>query len=147
MITSSTLPRSRGRVRRLLSGGTKRNQFARFVVVGVVTSALYTILYVLLEPLGDQGANAVALVASTVLANEMHRQLTFRAAGRLGFLPAQLESGGIAIIALIATTAALAIVNRAVPDASWVFEVAVVLAVTGVIGAVKFFALRGLVFS
>lgn len=130
-----------------LLGDTPRSQFVRYVVVGVTTSALYTVLYLALGGLGDLAANVVAMVASTVVANELHRRLTFHAADRTGWLAAQLESGGLAGIALVATSIAVAGISTVVPDASSALEIGVVLAVTGAIGVAKFFALRGWVFS
>lgn len=134
------------RCRDLLLGDSPSSQFIRYVVVGAVTSVLYAVVFVLLEPVGDVGANAAGMVLSTVVANEMHRRLTFQAAGRKAWLPAQMESGGLAVVALVATTLALTAANSAVPGAPWPLEVGLVLAVTGLIGIVKFFALRGLVF-
>jgi putative flippase GtrA len=135
------------RGRDVLLGDSSTSQFIRYAFVGAITSALYAVVFVLLDVVGDVRANAAGMILSTVVANEMHRRLTFHAAGRKAWLPAQLESGGLAAVALVATTLALAAANSVVPDAPWSFEVGLVLAVTGLIGIVKFFALRGLVFG
>ena len=42
-------------------------QFARFVLVGGVSSLLYALLYVLLDGFGDQPANVVGAIASSML--------------------------------------------------------------------------------
>lgn len=135
------------RARDLLLGDCSTSQFIRYAFVGAVTFGLYALVFVLLDPAGDVGANAAGMILSTVVANEMHRRLTFHAAGRKGWLPAQLESGGLAAVALVATTLALAAANSLVPGAPWPVEVGLVLVITGLLGIVKFFALRGLVFG
>ena len=129
-----------------VEGGPTTKQFLRYILVGVLTSALYAGVFVLFHPVGYVWANAIGMILSTAVANELHRRLTFRAAGRKAWLPAQLESGGLAVIGLGATTLALAAANAVVPGAPWPFEVALVLAATGLIGVAKFFVLRGLIF-
>lgn len=133
--------------RGLVLGDTSTSQFIRYAFVGAVTSALYGLVFFLLDGSGDMVANVVGMIVSTIAANELHRRLTFHAAGRKAWLPAQVESGGLAVVALVATTVALGVANRVVPTAPWTVEVTLVLAVTGLIGIVKFFALRGLVFG
>lgn len=127
-------------------GGSPSSQFLRYVLVGAVSSALYAGVFVLVHPAGYVWANAVGMILSTVVANELHRRLTFQVAGRKAWLPAQLESGGLAAIGLAATTLALAAANSVVPGAPWPFEVALVLVATGLIGVAKFFVLRRLIF-
>ena len=127
-------------------GGSPSRQFSRYVLVGAISSALYAGVFVLIHPAGYVWANAVGMILSTVVANELHRRLTFQAAGRKAWLPAQLESGGLAAIGLVATTLALAAANSVVPGAPWPFEVALVLVATGLIGIAKFFVLRRLIF-
>jgi putative flippase GtrA len=122
-------------------------QFARFVVVGVVSSALYAVLFVALQVFGDQPANLVGAVASTLLANEMHRRLTFHAGGQVSWFTAQWEGGGLAVIGLVATSLALAGVHALVGDVGTVGQLALIAAVTGAIGLVRFVALRSWVFS
>lgn len=134
------------RGRDLLLGDSPTGQFIRYAFVGAVTSALYGVVFYLLDGSGDMVANVAGMIISTVAANELHRRVSFHAAGRKAWLPAQVESGGLAVVALVATTVALGVANRVVPTAPWTVEVALVLAVTGLIGIVKFFALRGLVF-
>ena len=46
--------------------------------------------------------HVVATVASSILANELHRRLTFRADERVGFLATQIEAGGVSFIGLAA---------------------------------------------
>jgi putative flippase GtrA len=82
-----------------------------------------------------------ATVASTVLANELHRQLTFRAEDRVDWLSAQLEAGGVALVGLLASGVALGWLNSSA-DSPVALQVLLVATVTGLIGLVRFVALR-----
>jgi putative flippase GtrA len=119
-----------------------RAQFARFVVVGVVSSTVYAVLFLALGGLGDQVANVVGAVASTLLANEMHRRLTFRAEERVSWLTAQIEAGGVSLFGLVATSVALRWLDASVGDANPALQISLVASVTGLIGLIRFIALR-----
>ena len=73
-------------------------QFARFVLVGGISSLLYALLFVLLDGFGDQAANIAGAIASSMLANELHRRLTFHAGERVSWFAAQWEGGGLAVV-------------------------------------------------
>ncbi len=64
-------------------------QFVRFVLVGGVANLLYGLLFVLLADVGSQPANVAGSIASSALANELHRRLTFHAGGRISWQRAQ----------------------------------------------------------
>jgi putative flippase GtrA len=117
-------------------------QFGRFVLVGSVATLLYGVLYLALGGLGYLPAHLVGTAASTVLANEMHRQLTFRAENRVNWLSAQLEAGGVALAGLLATTLALGWLRSSASAAPLALQIAVVAGVTAAIGLVRFAALR-----
>ena len=117
-------------------------QFGRFVLVGGASTLLYGVLYVALGGLGYLPAHLTGTVASTVLANEMHRQLTFRAEDRVDWLSAQMEAGGVAVAGLFATSLALGWLHSSATAAPIGVQVAVVAGVTGAIGLVRFAALR-----
>ncbi len=131
----------------LRHGEDGRSQFARFVFVGAVSSALYAVLFVALDGIGDQPANLAGAVGSTLLANELHRRLTFHADGRISWFTAQWEGGGLAAIGLVATSLALAGLDQIAGDTSWEVEVLLIGAVTGAIGLARFVALRAWVFT
>ena len=117
-------------------------EFGRFVVVGGVATLLYGLVFLALGALGYLPGNVAGSVASTVLANELHRRLTFRAEDRVTWLTAQVEAGGVAVVGLLATTAALAWVHSLSDSVPAAWQIAVVAAVTGAIGGVRFVALR-----
>lgn len=119
-------------------------QFARFVLVGGLSTVVYAALFMLLEGLGDQTANITGSIASSVLANELHRRLTFRAGDRVGWWTAQWEGGGVAVLGIIATSVALGWRDAVTDVDGTVARLTLVGAVTGLIGLGRFVALRWL---
>ncbi|MGY1735148.1 GtrA family protein [Geodermatophilus sp. SYSU D00684] len=117
-------------------------QFVRFVLVGGSANVVYAGLFLTLVGLGDQAANLVAVVASTALANELHRRLTFRAADRTGWATAQWAGGGIAVAGLVTSSLTLAAVDAWTVAAPPVVSVLAVIAVSGLVGLARFVGLR-----
>jgi putative flippase GtrA len=117
-------------------------QFVRFVLVGGSSTAVYAVLFLALHTLGYLPAHVMSTVASTVLANELHRRLTFRAENRVGWLAAQIEAGGVSVFGLVATSIALRWLDLTVGAAHPFVQIALVVAVTGLIGLIRFIALR-----
>ncbi len=117
-------------------------QFVRFVLVGGSSTAVYAVLFLSLSWLGYLPAHVVATVASTILANEMHRRLTFRAEERVGWLTAQMEAGGVSLFGLVATSVALRWLDATVGAAHPLLQISLVAAVTAFIGLIRFVALR-----
>jgi putative flippase GtrA len=130
-----------------LRGDDTIAQFARFVVVGGLSTALYGIVFLSAQGLGGQLANFIGAVLSTMLANELHRRLTFHAGERVSWFTAQWEGGGLAVIGLVTTSLTLAGLNALFGDVPPLLQFAMVVAVTGAIGAIRFVALRAWVFS
>lgn len=119
-------------------------QFARFVLVGGTSTALYALLFVSLQGFGFTylSAHLVATVASSMLANDLHRRLTFHAGARVGWLTAQVEAGGVSFLGLVATSAALTWLDVTVGSAHPFLQITLVAAVTALIGLMRFVALR-----
>ena len=130
-----------------LRGDDTLGQFARFVVVGGLSTLLYGLVFVAAESLGDQVANLIGAVFSTILANELHRRLTFHAGQRVSWFTAQWEGGGLAVVGLVATSLSLAGFHALFGDVGALAQIALVTTVTGIIGAIRFVALRAWVFS
>lgn len=122
-------------------------QLVRFAGVGGASNVVYVAAFVLLRDSGAQLANVVGVVASTMLANELHRRVTFRAADRVAWFTAQWEGGGLAAVGLLASSAALALYQFEFPGAGALTLACVVIATSAVVGAVRFLALRGWVFQ
>ncbi|GAB2908022.1 hypothetical protein GCM10027047_02830 [Rhodococcus aerolatus] len=133
--------------RALLLDATPAAQLARYTLVGAVTSLLYALVFVALETTSALGATVAAATASTVVANELHRRLTFHAAATVGFLAGQLESGGLALVAIAVSALATTALGAVVTDPSTLLRITVVLGATGAVGLAKFAALRGVVFA
>ena len=129
-----------------LHGDDPAAQLVRFVTVGVISSLVYFSVFLLLRPLGSQLANLSGAVLSSILANELHRRLTFHAHERIGWWTAQWEGGGLAAVGLMATATALAVLDPVVSDAWWA-QLLLIGAVTGAVGLARFVFLRLWVFS
>ena len=129
-----------------LRGESLPAQFIRFVLVGGSSNVVYGGLFLALAGFGSFAANIVGIAVSTMLANELHRRVTFHAVERVGWLQTQWEAGGLALVALALGTTALASVNILLPGASSLTQIIAVVAVSAVTGAMRFLALRGWVF-
>jgi putative flippase GtrA len=125
-----------------LRGDDTLAQFVRFVLIGGTSTVVYALLFLSLEELGYLTAHVIATVASSMLANDLHRRLTFHAEDRVSWLTAQIEAGGVSLFGLLATSTALAWLDATVGSAPPLLQIALVAAVTGTIGLVRFLALR-----
>ncbi len=129
------------RLRDVLRRDDGWSQFVRFVGVGGAANVLYGALFFLLADLGSQSANLAGSIASSALANELHRRLTFHAGERVSWLRAQWEGGGLALAGMVATATALAWFGS-VASSGAVAQLMVVAVVTGAVGLVRFVVLR-----
>ncbi|MFD0360666.1 GtrA family protein [Nocardia sp. GCM10030253] len=134
------------RVVRYLRGDHAFAQLIRFALVGGSSNIAYVLLFMVMSGSGPLVANISGSIVSTVIANELHRQLTFRAAGRVGWFTAQWEGGGLALIGLLISTAALAGLEFWAPGLGEVAQAGAVIAIMAVVGGMRFLALRGFVF-
>ena len=117
-------------------------QFARFVLVGGVTTLVYAVFFVPLSGSGYLAAHLVGTAVSTVLANELHRRLTFRADERVHWFTAQWEAGGVTILGLLATSSALGWLDAVTDGTNTWLQIATVAVVTAFVGLMRFLALR-----
>ncbi|MGW0053702.1 GtrA family protein [Nocardia nova] len=140
------LPQWLDRGRRYLRGDHAVAQLIRFALVGGAANIAYAVLFLLMSGVGPLVANIAGSLVSTAIANEMHRRLTFRATGRVGWFTAQWEGGGLALVGVIISTAALAGLRFWAPGLADLAQASAVLAVTGAVGGMRFLALRGFVF-
>jgi putative flippase GtrA len=140
--TSAQVRSAGARLVERLRGDDGAAQFTRFVLVGGVSSLLYALVYLLLDGFGDQPANIAGAIASSILANELHRRLTFHAGERVSWFAAQWEGGGLALAGMVATALALGWFDSIAGDDGSLADLAVVAVVTGAIGLIRFAALR-----
>lgn len=125
-----------------LRGDDVPAQFGRFVLVGGISSLLYAVAFVLCGRLGDQPANVIGSVLSSMLANELHRRLTFHAEGRVSWFTAQWEGGGIALVGILLTGLALGWLDSSSGVTGTAPRLVIIGLVTGAIGLARFVALR-----
>ncbi len=121
-------------------------QLIRFALVGGLSNVGYFLLFMACYGGGPQVANLIGSVVSTAIANELHRRLTFHAAGRVGWLTAQIEGGGLALAGLAITSAALALLDVVVPGMGDIAEAIAVIVITAAVGTLRFLSLRLWVF-
>lgn len=129
-----------------LRGDGALAQLIRFALVGGLSNVAYVLLFLSLHGEGPQLANVAGSIVSTALANELHRRLTFHASDRVGWFAAQWEGGGLAVVGLMLTALALAGISHVLPGVGGVAQAASVIAVSAVVGGMRFLALRGWVF-
>ncbi len=130
-----------------LRGDHALAQLIRFALVGGVSNIAYVLLFMAANGIGPLIANIAGSLVSTAIANELHRRLTFRAAGRVGWCTAQWEGGGLALLGLVISTAALAALDRWAPGLGEIAQAAAALVVMATVGGLRFLALRGFVFA
>ncbi|MEU2038331.1 GtrA family protein [Nocardia niwae] len=135
-----------GQLTRYLRGDRAFAQLIRFALVGGSSNIAYVLLFFAMHSVGPLVANVVGSVVSTMIANELHRQLTFHAAQRVGWFTAQWEGGGLALVGLGVTTAGLAALGLWAPGIGDTAQAAAILGITAAVGGMRFLALRGLVF-
>ncbi|MGM7648066.1 MULTISPECIES: GtrA family protein [unclassified Nocardia] len=129
-----------------LRGDRAFPQLIRFALVGGASNIAYVLLFFTMIGTGPLVANVVGSIVSTVIANELHRQLTFHAADRVGWFTAQWEGGGLALLGLVITTASLGALGVWAPGLGDVAQALAVLTITAAVGGLRFLALRGFVF-
>ncbi|WP_330257692.1 GtrA family protein [Nocardia sp. NBC_00565] len=134
------------RVIQYLRGDHTFAQLIRFALVGGASNIAYVLLFMAINGIGPLVANIAGSILSTVIANELHRQLTFHAVGRVGWFTAQWEGGGLALIGLLISTAALAGLEFWAPGLGATAQAGAVIAIMAAVGGIRFLALRGFVF-
>jgi putative flippase GtrA len=127
-----------------------RSGLAREVVafgaIGIVSTAAYAVLYLVLRTLlGPTAANATALILTAVGNTTANRRLTFRVRSRGSMLRDQL-AGFVALgIALAITTLAITGLGALVPHAARLLELAVLVVANAAATLVRFLVLRAVI--
>ncbi len=118
-------------------------QVATFAVIGIVSTAAWAALYVLLRPmLQPTLANGLALVVTAVGNTAANRRLTFRVSGRDGLVRDQ-GAGLLAFgLALALTTGTATALPLFAPHASRLVELAVLTMANAVATVLRFLVLR-----
>jgi len=131
-------------VARLLAAGP----IARFMAIGVLSTAAYALLYVLLHPLiGAFMANALALGLTAVANTAANRRFTFGLRGRDDLASHHIRGALVFILTLALTNGALLVLHRLdSTPASWV-ELTVLVAASLTATITRYVALKGWVFA
>ena len=118
-------------------------QLVTFAVIGVGSTIAYAILYLLLRTGAHaQVANAVALFVTAIGNTLINRRFTFGVRERRG-VAGDLVAGFVALgLALLITSASVAILGVVAPSAGRVVEIAVLTAANIVATLMRFIVLR-----
>lgn len=139
-------PAGLARVGEYLRGDRVLAQLIRFALVGGASNISYVLLFAALSGFDPLVANIAGSIVSTIIANELHRRLTFNAATRVTWFTAQWEAGGMALIGLLITTGALAALDFWAPGLGDLVQATAMIAVMAAVGGLRFLALRSFVF-
>ncbi len=121
------------------------NQGVRFAAIGVLSTLAYLALFLLLRPMGAQGANLVALLVTAVANTAANRRFTFGVRGRAGVGRHQFEGLVVFGIGLAMTSGALALLQLG-GEPPRALEILVLVAANLGATVVRFVLLRGWVF-
>ena len=128
-------------------GGVLGGQLIRFLVIGVVSTACYFLLYVLLRAvMTAEAANAVSLLTTAVANTAANRRITFGIRGRAHAVRHQVRGLLVFAAGLLLTSGALALLQAAAPNPSRLDELAVLLPANLLATLLRFAAYRGWVF-
>jgi putative flippase GtrA len=123
-------------------------QLLRFAGIGVISTAVYLLLYLLLrDPLGAQAANLGALLITAVGNTAANRAITFGVQGRRGALRQHARALVLFGLGLALTGGSLAALHAAVVDPSWPAELLVLVAANLVASVLRFAVLHTWVFA
>jgi glycosyltransferase involved in cell wall biosynthesis len=121
---------------------------ARFLLIGVLSTIAYALLYLLLRPsLGAGGANALSLALTAVANTQANRVYTFGIRGSEGLVRQQLAGGLVYLLALAVTSGALWILHGLVSAPSRALEVLVLVIASTLATVSRYIALRTWVFA
>jgi putative flippase GtrA len=122
-------------------------QALTFAAVGAATTIIHLGLFSLWSGgLGNQAANALALVVATIVNTFANGWLAFGKRERTGWLRPQLQAGGVFLVGLAATATALGMLGLVWPSAGTVANLAVVAAANAAVTLGRFVAMRSWIF-
>ncbi|WP_457028901.1 GtrA family protein [Kitasatospora sp. P5_F3] len=130
------------------SSGTMKRQLPAFLVIGILSTLFYLLLYVAARQVVDaQLGNLIALLVSAVANTAANRRFTFGITGSEGALRHQLQGGVAFVVGLALSSGALALLELAAPDASRVVEVGGLIVANGLATLVRFLLMKVWVFK
>jgi glycosyltransferase involved in cell wall biosynthesis len=121
---------------------------SRFLLIGVISTIAYAILYVLLRVwIGPAGANALALAVTAVANTQANRRYTFGVRGRGGLLTQHAAGALVFLLALGLTEGALGVLRALDHDPSRALELIVLVFASLFATLSRYVALRMWVFA
>jgi len=127
--------------------GSLLRQAVRFGAVGVVSSAAYVALFMMMQgSLGAQVANLIALLLTAIGNTAANRRFTFGVGGRANAARHHVEGLLVFGIALAITSGSLAVLHLLVTEPHHLIELTVLVLANLVATAARFVLLRGWVF-
>ncbi len=118
-------------------------ELVTFGAIGVVSTATYAVLYLVLRSsTGPVAANALALLITAVGNTAANRRLTFGVRGRRSMLRHQLGGLLAFAVALAITTSAAAALAALAPHAGRLIELAVLVVANAAATVTRFLLLR-----
>ncbi len=136
-----------GSSRAAAAPGSLFRQAVRFGAVGVVSTAAYVVLFMLMQGwAGAQAANLIALLLTAIGNTAANRRFTFGVGGMAKAGRHHVEGLIVFAIALSITSGALGALHAVVADPHHLVELGVLVVANLVATAVRFVLLRGWVF-
>ncbi len=135
-----------GRTQLRSAGGALSSQLVVFALVGILSTLAYAVLYLALrDPLGAQGANVTALLATTVTNTAANRRFTFGVRG--GGAAAHQVQGLVVLAAGIGVTSgSLVLLHDVAGPTHHGWEVAVLTAANLLVTVARFVLMRTWIF-
>ncbi len=123
-------------------------ELSRFVVIGVIMTIAYALLYVVLRIWLDASlANALALGVLAPVNTQVNRRYTFGFRGRAGLLRQHAAGAVVYALGLVLTEGALRLLHALVPHAARLTEVVVLIVASAAATLSRYVALRTWVFA
>jgi putative flippase GtrA len=136
-----------GSSQRSAAPGSLFRQLVRFGTIGVVSSAAYAVLFILMQgSLGAQAANLIALLLTAIGNTAANRRFTFGIGGTANVARQHVEGLIVFAIALAITSGSLAVLHMFVADPHHLVELVVLVMANLVATSARFVLLRGWVF-
>jgi len=127
--------------------GSLFRQVVRFGAIGVVSTAAYLLLFMLMQGwAGAQAANLIALLVTAIGNTAANRRFTFGVGGRDNAGRHHVEGLIVFGIALAITSGSLSVLHAVVPAPHHLVELVVLVLANLAATAVRFVLLRGWVF-
>jgi putative flippase GtrA len=127
----------------LAPGRSLRRDLGRFAVIGVASTAAYTLLFAVFRTLlAATPASALALLVSAIGNTAANRRLTFGVRGRQSLV--RDHGAGLAAfgIALAITTGSMGLLSMVAPNAGRVVELGLLTLANGLATVIRFVLLR-----